>query len=98
VDANVLIFERIKEELKIGMPVQSAIHSGFARAFTTILDANVTTLLAAVILFAMGTGPVKGFAITLSVGILTSMFTAILVTRLMVNFIYGGKQIKSVKI
>jgi preprotein translocase subunit SecD len=98
VDANVLIFERIKEELKIGMPVQSAIHSGFARAFTTILDANVTTLLAAVILFAMGTGPVKGFAITLSVGILTSMFTAILVTRLMINLIYGGKQIKSVKI
>ena len=98
VDANVLIFERIKEELKIGMPVQSAIHSGFARAFTTILDANVTTLLAAVILFAMGTGPVKGFAITLSVGILTSMFTAILVTRMMINFIYGGKQIKSVKI
>ncbi|HSG03612.1 MAG TPA: protein translocase subunit SecD [Marinobacterium sp.] len=98
VDANVLIFERIKEELKIGMPVQSAIHSGFARAFTTILDANVTTLLAAVILFAMGTGPVKGFAITLSVGILTSMFTAILVTRLMVNLIYGGKQLKSVKI
>ncbi|NVK01446.1 MAG: protein translocase subunit SecD [Oceanospirillaceae bacterium] len=98
VDANVLIFERIKEELKIGMPVQSAIHSGFARAFTTILDANVTTLLAALILFAMGTGPVKGFAITLSVGILTSMFTAILVTRLMINLIYGGKQIKSVKI
>ena len=98
VDANVLIFERIKEELKVGMPVQSAIHSGFARAFTTILDANVTTLLAAVILFAMGTGPVKGFAITLSVGILTSMFTAILVTRLMVNLVYGGKQLKSVKI
>lgn len=98
VDANVLIFERIKEELKVGLPVQSAIHSGFARAFTTILDANVTTLLAAVILFAMGTGPVKGFAITLSVGILTSMFTAILVTRLMVNLVYGGKQLKSVKI
>ncbi len=98
VDANVLIFERIKEELKVGMPVQSAIHAGFARAFTTILDANITTLLAAVILFAMGTGPVKGFAITLSVGILTSMFTAILVTRLMVNLVYGGKQLKSVKI
>ncbi len=98
VDANVLIFERIKEELKTGMPVQSAIHSGFARAFTTILDANVTTLIAALILFAMGTGPVKGFAITLSVGILTSMFTAILVTRLMVNLVYGGKQLKSIKL
>jgi preprotein translocase subunit SecD len=98
VDANVLIFERIKEELKAGMPVQSAIHSGFARAFTTILDANVTTLIAALILFAMGTGPVKGFAITLSVGILTSMFTAILVTRLMVNLVYGGKQLKSIKL
>lgn len=98
VDANVLIFERIKEELKAGMPVQSAIHSGFARAFTTILDANVTTLIAALILFAMGTGPVKGFAITLSVGILTSMFTAILVTRLMVNLVYGRKQLKSIKL
>ncbi|MGB1172689.1 MAG: protein translocase subunit SecD [Marinobacterium sp.] len=98
VDANVLIFERIKEELKAGMPVQSAIHSGFARAFTTILDANVTTLIAALILFAMGTGPVKGFAITLSVGILTSMFTAILVTRLMVNLVYGSKQLKSIKL
>ena len=98
VDANVLIFERIKEELKVGMPVQSAIHSGFARAFTTILDANVTTLIAALILFAMGTGPVKGFAITLSVGILTSMFTAILVTRLMVNLVYGSKQLKSIKL
>ncbi|NRP35315.1 MULTISPECIES: protein translocase subunit SecD [unclassified Marinobacterium] len=98
VDANVLIFERIKEELKVGMPVQSAIHSGFARAFTTILDANVTTLIAALILFAMGTGPVKGFAITLSVGILTSMFTAILVTRLMVNLVYGRKQLKSIKL
>jgi len=98
VDANVLIFERIKEELKAGLPVQSAIHSGFARAFTTILDANVTTLIAALVLFAMGTGPVKGFAITLSVGILTSMFTAILVTRFMVNLVYGRKQLKSLKV
>ena len=98
VDANVLIFERIKEELKNGLPVQSAINSGFGRAFTTILDANVTTLLAGVILFAMGTGPVKGFAITLSVGIVTSMFTAILVTRLMVNLVYGGKQLKTIKL
>ncbi|MEY3038112.1 MAG: protein translocase subunit SecD, partial [Pseudomonadota bacterium] len=98
VDANVLIFERIKEELKNGMPVQSAINAGFSRAFTTILDANITTLLAGVILFAMGTGPVKGFAITLSVGIITSMFTAILVTRLMVNLVYGGKQLKTIKL
>ncbi|WP_010322687.1 protein translocase subunit SecD [Marinobacterium stanieri] len=98
VDANVLIFERIKEELKNGQPVQSAIHSGFARAFTTILDANVTTLIAAVILFAMGTGPVKGFAVTLSVGILTSMFTALLVTRALVNLVYGGRKLNKVMI
>lgn len=98
VDANVLIFARIKEELKNGLPPQSAINAGFERAFTTILDANITTLLAAVILFAMGTGPVKGFAITLSVGILTSMFTAILVTRALVNLTYGGRQLKSLSI
>ncbi len=98
VDANVLIFERIKEELKNGLPAQSAINAGFERAFTTIFDANITTLLAAVILFAMGTGPVKGFAITLSVGIVTSMFTAIMVTRLLVNFVYGGRQVKSLSI
>ena len=98
VDANVLIFARIKEELKNGLPPQSAINSGFERAFTTILDANITTLLAAVILFAMGTGPVKGFAITLSVGILTSMFTAILVTRALVNLTYGGRQLKTLSI
>lgn len=98
VDANVLIFERIKEELRAGLPVQSAIHSGFSRAFTTILDANVTTLIAAVILFAMGTGPVKGFAVTLSVGILTSMFTALLVTRALVNLVYGGRSLKKLMI
>ena len=98
VDANVLIFSRIKEELKNGLPPQSAINAGFGRAFTTILDANITTLLAAVILFAMGTGPVKGFAITLSVGILTSMFTAILVTRALVNLTYGGRQLKKLSI
>lgn len=98
VDANVLIFERIKEELRNGMPPQSAIHAGFARAHTTILDANITTLLAAVILFAMGTGPVKGFAVTLSVGILTSMFTAILVTRVLVNLSYGGRTLKKLSI
>lgn len=98
VDANVLIFERIKEELRNGMPPQSAIHAGFARAHTTILDANITTLLAAVILFAMGTGPVKGFAVTLSVGILTSMFTAILVTRVLVNLSYGGRTLKKLSL
>lgn len=98
VDANVLIFERIKEELRNGLPVQSAINAGFSRAFTTILDANITTLIAAVILFAMGTGPVKGFAVTLSVGILTSMFTALLVTRALVNLVYGGRTLKKVMI
>lgn len=98
VDANVLIFSRIKEELANGLPPQSAIHAGFERAFTTIFDANITTLLAAVILFAMGTGPVKGFAITLSVGILTSMFTAIVVTRALVNLTYGGRQLKKLAI
>ncbi|MCG8611678.1 MAG: protein translocase subunit SecD, partial [Pseudomonadales bacterium] len=81
VDANVLIFERIKEELKNGLPVQSAIHAGFSRAFVAIFDANITTLIVAVILFAVGTGPVKGFAVTLSIGIMTSMFTAIMFTR-----------------
>ncbi len=94
VDANVLIFSRIKEELSAGTPTQQAIHSGFNRAFTTILDANITTLLVAVILFAVGTGPVKGFAVTLSLGILTSMFTAILVTRAQINLVYGGRKDK----
>ena len=81
VDANVLIFSRIKEELKNGMPPQQAISAGFDRAFVTILDANLTTLIVAVILYSIGTGPVKGFAVTLSIGILTSMFTAIMGTR-----------------
>ena len=94
VDANVLIFERIKEELRSGAPVQSAINSGFGRAFSTILDANVTTLIAAVILFAMGTGPVKGFAVTLSVGIVTSMFAALVITRALVNATYGGRKLQ----
>lgn len=98
VDANVLIFSRIREELKNGLPTQSAISAGFDRAFTTIFDANITTLLASVILFAMGSGPVKGFAITLSVGILTSMFTAIMVTRLLVNLTYGGRAVKKLSI
>lgn len=98
VDANVLIFSRIREELASGMPSQQAIHSGFNRAFTTILDANITTLLVAVILFAVGTGPVKGFAVTLSLGIITSMFTAIVVTRAQVNLVYGGRKNKKLYI
>jgi preprotein translocase subunit SecD len=98
VDANVLIFSRIREELKNGLSPQSAINAGFERAFTTILDANLTTLIVAVILYSIGTGPVKGFAITLSIGILTSMFTALLCTRAIVNLIYGGRNIKSLSI
>ncbi len=98
VDANVLIFARIKEELKNGMPVQSAIHAGYERAFQTIFDANITTLLVAVILFAVGTGPVKGFAVTLSIGIVTSMFTAIVLTRAMVNLTYGRRNVKKLHI
>lgn len=95
VDANVLIFERIREELRNGLSVQQAIHTGYQRAFTSIVDANITTLLVAVILFSIGTGPVKGFAVTLSIGILTSLFTALLVTRAMVNLAYGGKPTKT---
>lgn len=94
VDANVLIYERIREELRAKMPVQQAIHAGYERAFTSILDGNLTTLLVAVILFSIGTGPVKGFAVTLSLGILTSMFTGIMVTRAMVNLAIGGKPLK----
>lgn len=97
VDANVLIFARIREELKEKDP-QTAIKDGFSRAFITIFDANITTLIAALILYVIGTGPVKGFAITLSIGILTSMFTAIICTRAMVNLIYGNKNIKELKI
>lgn len=94
VDANVLIFSRIREEIANGMSIQRAIHEGFDRAFSAILDGNLTTLLVGAILFAMGTGPIKGFAVTLSIGILTSMFTAIYVTRGMVNLIYGGRDLK----
>ena len=94
VDANVLIFSRIREEIANGMSVQRAIHEGFDRAYTAIIDANLTTLLVGGILFAMGTGPIKGFAVTMSLGIFTSMFTAIMVTRAMVNLIYGGRDFK----
>ncbi len=92
VDANVLIFERIREELRAGNAIQAAINSGYEKAFVTIADANVTTLIAAVVLFAFGTGPIKGFAITLSIGIVTSMFTAIFGTRAIINWLYGGKR------
>ncbi len=98
VDANVLIFSRIREELRAGLSPQMAIHSGFERAVATILDANITTLIVAVILYAVGTGPVKGFAVTLSVGIVTSMFTAIMGTRALVNLIYGGRRVDSLAI
>ena len=98
VDANVLIFSRIKEELKKGMPPQQAINAGFERAFVTILDANLTTLIVAVILYSIGTGSVKGFAVTLSIGILTSMFTAILGTRAIVNLMYGGRKVERLAI
>ena len=98
VDANVLIFARIREELKNRASPQQAISSGFDRAFVTIMDANITTLLVAVILYAVGTGPVKGFAVTLSIGILTSMFTAIMGTRAIINLIYGGRRISKLAI
>ncbi|WNJ95983.1 protein translocase subunit SecD [Vibrio ruber] len=98
VDANVLIFERIREELVDGRNPQQAIHQGYANAFSTIADANITTLITAIILFAVGTGAIKGFAVTLSIGILTSMFTAIIGTRCVVNLLYGGKRIKKLSI
>jgi len=94
VDANVLIFSRIREELNNGLSTQRAIHEGFDRAFSAILDSNLTTLLVGGILFAMGSGPVKGFAVTMSLGIITSMFTAIMFTRGMVNLIFGGRDFK----
>ncbi len=93
VDANVLIFSRIREELANGQSAQAAINSGYDRAFVSILDANLTTLIVAVILYAIGTGPVQGFAVTLSIGILTSMFTAIMGTRALANLVYGGRKV-----
>lgn len=98
VDANVLIFERIREELAIGNTPQASIHSGYDKAYSTIFDANITTLIAAVVLFIFGTGPVKGFATTLSIGIATSMFTAIMGTRAIVNLLLGGRKIKKLSI
>ena len=98
VDANVLIFERIREELRNGNSPQASIHVGYGRALSTIIDANVTTLIAAIVLFNFGTGPIKGFAVTLSIGILTSMFTAILLTRALANLIYGGRRVSRLAI
>ena len=98
VDANVLIFERIREELVSGNTAQGSIHSGYEKALSSIADANITTLIAAVVLFAFGTGPIKGFAITLSLGIITSMFTAIVGTRAVVNKIFGGRRLESLPI
>ena len=98
VDANVLIFERIREELRNGISPQTAINAGYEKAFSTIADANITTLIAAVILFGFGTGPIKGFAITLSIGIITSMFTAIMGTRAVINLMYGGRRIDKLSI
>jgi preprotein translocase subunit SecD len=98
VDANVLIFERIREELRNGNSPQASIHSGYEKALSTIADANVTTLIAAVVLFAFGTGPIKGFAITLSVGIVTSMFTAIIGTRTIVNLVFGRRKLETLPI
>ena len=98
VDANVLIFSRIKEEISNGLPPQSAISAGYDRAFVSIVDANVTTLIVAVILFIIGSGPVQGFAVTLSIGILVSMFTAIIVTRALVNLSFGNRSIEKLRI
>ena len=94
VDANVLIFQRIREEIRNGNSPQASIHAGYEKAFTTIADANVTTLFAAIVLFSFGTGPIKGFAVTLSLGIVCSMFTAIIVTRGIVNLVYGGRKLQ----
>ena len=98
VDANVLIFERIKEEIRIGNSPQASITAGYQKAFGTIADANITTLIAALVLFTFGTGPIKGFAITLTLGIITSMFTAIIASRAIVNFVYGQRTINKLRI
>jgi preprotein translocase subunit SecD len=98
VDANVLIFERIREELRVGSTPQASIHAGYDKALSTITDANVTTLIAAVVLFSVGSGPVRGFAVTLGLGIITSMFTAIMGSRAVINLIYGRKRLKSLAV
>lgn len=98
VDANVLIFERIREEIRNGNTPQASIHAGYEKALLTIFDANITTLIAAVLLFGFGTGPIKGFAVTLSIGIVTSMFTAIMGTRAVINLIYGGRRVTALSV
>ncbi len=98
VDANVLIFERIREEITSGNTIQNSIHAGYEKAFSSITDANITTLIAAIVLFAFGTGPIKGFAVTLSLGIITSMFTAIVGTRTVVNLVFGGRRLEKLPI
>ena len=98
VDANVLIFERMREEIRNGNSPQASISAGYDKAFSSIFDANITTLIAALVLFAFGTGPIKGFAVTLSLGILTSMYTAIIGTRSLVNLIYGGRKLDTLPV
>ena len=98
VDANVLIFERIREELRLGKTPRSAIDGGFSKALVTILDANVTTLIAALVLFQFGTGPVRGFAVTLSIGILSSLFTAIFLSRIIFDYLYEHRRMQKVSI
>jgi preprotein translocase subunit SecD len=98
VDANVLIFERIREELRVGNTPQASIHAGYDKALSSILDANITTLIAAVALFAIGSGPVRGFAVTLGLGIVTSVFTATTGSRALVNYLYGGKRLARLSI
>ncbi len=98
VDANVLIFERIREEIRNGSSPQASIHAGYDKALSTIVDANITTLIAAIVLFSFGTGPIKGFAVTLFIGIVSSMFTAILGSRALINLIYGGRRVQKLAI
>jgi preprotein translocase subunit SecD len=98
VDANVLIFERIREELRLGKTPRAAIEGGYGKALVTILDANITTLIAALVLFQFGTGPVRGFAVTISIGILASLFTAIFVTRIIFDYLYVERRMKRVSI
>jgi preprotein translocase subunit SecD len=98
VDANVLIFARIREELKSGTSIQKAIDSGYGRAFVTILDANVTTLIAALVLFQFGTGPIKGFAVTLSLGVVSSVFTSLILTRAIFDLYLSKRKVKQLSI
>jgi preprotein translocase subunit SecD len=98
VDANVIIFERVREEVRLGKTPRAAVDAGYARATMTILDANITTLIAALVLFQFGTGPVKGFAVTLTIGILASLFTAIIVTRLVFDYLVLQRRIKRLSI